>query len=546
MIKKTLSNLLLSFGLAIAAAMPAAAADAPPLRSKPQATDVNRHLGPYTYDASGNITSIGSDIGTESYRYDLFGRLVRAQVASPTAITQQYDYDSFGNMTAMHNTPGVDVTLPILATTNRFPPRPTNVAEEAWPSAYDESGNQTKANLVYTFKYDGAAMVKALDGPSDRHERYVYDADDERIATVTGAPNSVTWRYTARDLGARFVREYTDMVVGTTHTWNWTRDYAYAGDKLVGTIIATGTTEQRLNFHFDHLGTPWLITSADGTLLSRQKLLPFGEEAPGSVTDESQRVRFTGHERDYAPSTDENDLDYMHARYYAPKMGRFLSVDPVLDVTKASPEVQRWNRYAYTVNDPVRYADPDGREHVQEPGFTKPMTRENLDLANAPSVIRWTFNVQGALMTASAADMLGAGELVSAVRNVYNLARRLGTSRARKVADEAQEAGRKRGAAASLRTRDGQTFNATSGSNNSIHPDVQEALDSVPESEQPGFHTKCAEPACISKALDAGADPRGGDMQIVRIRPLNHPGHGTPIGPCTSCQRVLDWFGIPW
>ena len=40
----------------------------------------------------------------------------------------------------------------------------------------------------------------------------------------------------------------------------------------------------------------------------------------------------------------------------------FLSVDPVLDIKKNLPEPQRWNRYAYVLNNPLRYTDPDGRE----------------------------------------------------------------------------------------------------------------------------------------------------------------------------------------
>lgn len=37
--------------------------------------------------------------------------------------------------------------------------------------------------------------------------------------------------------------------------------------------------------------------------------------------------------------------DYMHARYYNPNLGRFLSVDPVLDQKRALSNPQSWNRY---------------------------------------------------------------------------------------------------------------------------------------------------------------------------------------------------------
>lgn len=42
-------------------------------------------------------------------------------------------------------------------------------------------------------------------------------------------------------------------------------------------------------------------------------------------------------------------------------LGRFLSVDPVLDIKKNLSEPQMWNRYAYVTNNPLKFTDPDGR-----------------------------------------------------------------------------------------------------------------------------------------------------------------------------------------
>lgn len=62
----------------------------------------------------------------------------------------------------------------------------------------------------------------------------------------------------------------------------------------------------------------------------------------------------TGKERD-----SESGLDYFGARYFGSSMGRFMSPDPLLSSGRPwNP--QTWNRYAYALNNPLRYTDPTG------------------------------------------------------------------------------------------------------------------------------------------------------------------------------------------
>ena len=49
--------------------------------------------------------------------------------------------------------------------------------------------------------------------------------------------------------------------------------------------------------------------------------------------------------------------DFMHARYYSPNLGRFMSVDPVGGTIGSS---QSWNRYSYVDNNPIAVVDPNG------------------------------------------------------------------------------------------------------------------------------------------------------------------------------------------
>ncbi|NJL26806.1 MAG: hypothetical protein HC897_02465 [Thermoanaerobaculia bacterium] len=118
------------------------------------------------------------------------------------------------------------------------------------------------------------------------------------------------------------------------------------------------TTDQAQVYHFhpDHLGTPRQITNASGVQVALHSYYPFGQEA----TDPAQTAftkKFTGHERDANGTGTAGDLDYMHARYCSPTLGRFLSFDPIGGNPRAP---QSWNRYAYALNSPMNYTDPEG------------------------------------------------------------------------------------------------------------------------------------------------------------------------------------------
>ncbi|MGK2887901.1 MAG: RHS repeat-associated core domain-containing protein, partial [Rhodococcus sp. (in: high G+C Gram-positive bacteria)] len=107
-------------------------------------------------------------------------------------------------------------------------------------------------------------------------------------------------------------------------------------------------------------------TAGDGYRISEHVYFPFGVEATrlrqehGQGWDRETRLKYTGHERDYlGGETVENTnyLDYMHARYYNPNLGRFLSVDPIRGQLQYP---QSWNRYTYVRNSPLNYTDPTG------------------------------------------------------------------------------------------------------------------------------------------------------------------------------------------
>lgn len=127
-------------------------------------------------------------------------------------------------------------------------------------------------------------------------------------------------------------------------------------------VAATESAAQQVRYyHLDAIGSVRAVTNASGAVVERHDYLPFGEEwcgtaVCGTVPGGTPR-RFTAKERDA-----ETGLDYFGARYYGSKIGRFTTTDPVYTWRENLVDPQRWNRYAYARNNPLRYIDPDGRE----------------------------------------------------------------------------------------------------------------------------------------------------------------------------------------
>jgi len=56
---------------------------------------------------------------------------------------------------------------------------------------------------------------------------------------------------------------------------------------------------------------------------------------------------------------DSTGLQYLRARYYAPNVGRFITNDTWLGDKSVPGSL---NRYAYVLNNPIRYIDPSGHD----------------------------------------------------------------------------------------------------------------------------------------------------------------------------------------
>jgi len=120
-------------------------------------------------------------------------------------------------------------------------------------------------------------------------------------------------------------------------------------------VTAKKSTGERLFYHNDHLGGTHVITDM-GTQQTGQRTElieydPWGVVSRSEGNSDATR-RFTGQKLD-----PETALMYYGGRYYDPVLGRFVSPDPFVP---AQGNPQSLNRYAYALNNPVRFVDPSG------------------------------------------------------------------------------------------------------------------------------------------------------------------------------------------
>lgn len=306
-------------------------------------------------DNNGNvqnqtITIPGGPTLTQNYEYDALNRLKLAQENSGASWKQIYNYDRFGNRTF-----GAGTTIPTVQSGVADPTHnpnlnpATNRIADGQGYTYDDAGNlKTKPDLSMNYDAENR-QVGTNNGQSFGVSNYVYDGDGRRVKKVTGTGNATTiFVYNAM---GHLVAEYAD-----TPTEPGSGGMSY--------------------FTADNLGTPRVITDADGAVKSRHDYMPFGEEIAynlggrnntqkyvyGSGNLDSVRQKFTQKERDL-----ETDLDYFGARYYSSAQGRFTSVDPEnFQAMKDLSEPQSWNAYAYVNNNPLGRVDPDGKGFLEK------------------------------------------------------------------------------------------------------------------------------------------------------------------------------------
>ncbi|MFB7086644.1 polymorphic toxin-type HINT domain-containing protein [Streptomyces sp. NPDC056296] len=342
----------------------------------------------YGYDDVGNVRSIvdrpaGGPNDAQCLTYDALGRMTEAWTsastpngasgtgtrdaactAAPTASNaggvspywNTYTYDVTGNRIGItrHGTAGNPTSTAAYtygegdAGPHQLTKTVTQTAATSTTPAvtsqdtytYDKTGNTTSRVIggdTQTLTWDKQNDLTQVEEADGTHTKYAYDAGGARLL-----------RDTAKDK-TLYLPGMELRLDKTSKTVEATRYYSFGGQ-----TIAQRTTDGVTYLAGDHQGTAQLaITSTDGTT-QRRRMDSFGVARDQTAANPSSWVNDKG----FVGGTNDATTGLVHlgAREYDAASGRFISLDPVMNL--ANP--QQINGYTYGNNNPATHADPSG------------------------------------------------------------------------------------------------------------------------------------------------------------------------------------------
>lgn len=283
----------------------------------------------YVYDAVGNRTQTTDTDGSHSFQYDALERLLGATHPGPSSVAESYSYDPASNRTSSH-----------LSATSVYDAANRLLEDDDFAYQYDANGNLVRktdktSGAATLYSYDAEDQLVRIDFPDGTFAAYRYDGLGRRVEK--NANGSIT-RYIYDKANVLWELDGSNSVVAS-----------YASGPGLDDLISMTRGGQRFAYHRDGLGSIVALSDGSGALAAEYEYDGFG----GVITSSGALNPNTFTRREY---DSESGLYFLRARYYDPRLGRFLQEDPLRDVNGE-------NLYSYAANNPVNLIDPLGLQH---------------------------------------------------------------------------------------------------------------------------------------------------------------------------------------
>ena len=353
----------------------------------------------YSYDQAGNVLSISDLAGTspdvQCFDYDNRKRLSDAwtpqagetdatgfgtvggqmggkkpqacdaapgsgALGGPAAYWKSYASDGIGNRTrdVIHDT-GLDASKDV---TRDYTYDRTNNAGPHAVTGITEKSPTGDRKLSYGYDTTGNTTTRTTDGNTQRLD---WNHQGELTKTTEASGKETTYLYDAG--GNRVLRSDAEATTvylpgmelrlpkGGTAV-EATRYYEFAGQ----TIAVRQDNGDLSYLASDHQGTGSLAINATTGAVAQRRFDPYGMDRGEATGTWPGEKGFVGGTKD-----DQSGLTHLGAREYDAGIGKFISVDPLIDYT----DPQQINGYAYANNSPVSYSDSTGTSSCQDGGY---------------------------------------------------------------------------------------------------------------------------------------------------------------------------------
>jgi RHS repeat-associated protein len=201
----------------------------------------------------------------------------------------------------------------------------------------------------YAYDQNGSMLTRG-------NQELVYDPEN-RLVMVVMSNSTVTFGYDAG--GTRLWKQ--GALTNSLQVWidgNYEEKdgrvlyHISANGREVCTFDSTGTNVFEY-YHPDHLHSTAIETDTNGNRIQHYEYSIYGQSRfTESTTAFPVSRRYTSQVLD-----EETGLYYYGARYYDPQLGRFVQPDTIIP-NEFDP--QNYDRYAYCLNNPLKYVDSSG------------------------------------------------------------------------------------------------------------------------------------------------------------------------------------------